>query len=306
MAHGLRLDHPVFRGPLKIDVPWYETDSPAHYIGATSPNHPQPIGPKISVTDIQTGKAPAPGPIVINFGFLDDLPGLELIGEGISAVAPGSVAIGRQGRFLFWGFHDPPDKMTEWGRRLLVNCVHYMYAKRNGLTIPFHAEPREMLVGYLEQAQLPKQPAQQKEAFIKAFPKLLVAPLQKDWTPDVPFTANWLRENVDYVYAAVLDKQQAFFAVDQDAKRLHTPNNKLESLKRWIDLARKKGPDSEAAKNCLGRYVDDSIKPANQDWKAWWKRMKKRVVFVDTVGFKFIENPVLLEKEGRRPGGLYR
>jgi hypothetical protein len=299
----LRLIHPVFQGPLKIDVDWHKTDSPEHYVGATSPNYPEPIGAKIKVSDIQTGKAPAPGPIVINFGFLDDIPGLELIGEGISSVAPGSVAIGIQGRFLFWGFHDAPDKMTEWGQRLLVNCVYYMHSKRNDLTVPFHSQSRGMLVGYLEQAQRVKS---QTQNFLKAMPKMLVSGLQKDWDPTVAFSQAWLRENRDYLYAAKLDAQTGFFDIDQDAKRLRTPNYKLESLKKWIDLAGSVGQDRDSAKNCLNRHVDDSIKPADDNWQAWWKREKDRIVFVDTVGYKFIENPVLLEKEGRHQGGLYR
>ena len=38
----------------------------------------------------------------------------------------GAVAVGRHGNFLQWGFSAPPSQMTEAGRRLFLNCIHYI------------------------------------------------------------------------------------------------------------------------------------------------------------------------------------
>ena len=43
----------------------------------------------------------------------------------------GSIAVGRHGNFLQWGFSASPSDMTAAGRNLFLNCIHYM-AKLEG------------------------------------------------------------------------------------------------------------------------------------------------------------------------------
>jgi hypothetical protein len=38
----------------------------------------------------------------------------------------GAVAVGRDGNFLQWGFSAPPSRMTDAGRRFLLNCICYI------------------------------------------------------------------------------------------------------------------------------------------------------------------------------------
>jgi hypothetical protein len=61
------------------------------------------------------------------FGFLDS-PDAEIIAVGFNlAKEYGAIGIGRQANFLQWGYGDPPSQMTEAGRRLFINCIHYIH-----------------------------------------------------------------------------------------------------------------------------------------------------------------------------------
>ncbi len=62
-----------------------------------------------------------------SFGFLDS-PDAEIIAVGFNlAKEYGAIAIGRQANFLQWGYGDPPSQMTDAGRRLFINCIHYIH-----------------------------------------------------------------------------------------------------------------------------------------------------------------------------------
>jgi hypothetical protein len=62
-----------------------------------------------------------------SFGFLDS-PDAEIIAVGFNlAKEYGAIGIGRQANFLQWGYGDPPSRMTEAGRRLFINCIHYIH-----------------------------------------------------------------------------------------------------------------------------------------------------------------------------------
>jgi hypothetical protein len=81
------------------------------------------------------------------FGFLDS-PDAEIIAVGFNlAKEYGAIGIGRQGNFLQWGYGDPPSQMTEAGRRLFINCIHYIH-RFDGQTPLVHrcAEARDSAV----------------------------------------------------------------------------------------------------------------------------------------------------------------
>src|SRR2546423_3239986 len=46
--------------------------------------------------------------------------------SGLSMKGPHSVAIGRHGNYLQWGFSASPKDMTDAGRACFVNCVTYI------------------------------------------------------------------------------------------------------------------------------------------------------------------------------------
>jgi hypothetical protein len=302
LAQGLSLTHPVFNYPRKVDIKWEEMASKSHYIGYKSPNLPETVGAKMKVTRVQSSDTVSgnknnysPAPIIIDLGITEDVPGLEFISGGFCASSLTSIAIGRQGRFLYWCFTSDPSDMTETGKDMFINAVYYIYSKRNTPTVPYMCPTRRIIINYLEDAE--KQP-QRRDVYLKAIPTMLVPQTAKDWTHSLEFNKKWIEENADYLYPAKLNSESGFMDIDNDAKTLKTPNNKIESLQQWITLT--KGNDTEKkrmALSCLDRYVASEIKPKDNDWSRWFDKMKSRIVFVDTAGFKWLENPTILEKE---------
>ena len=234
------------------------------------------------------------GTVLVNDnGTFADVRGLENISEGVCAKNLGSLAIARQGRYLFWGFTSDPSAMTEAGRKIFLNAVRHLYACRKDLTTPYLCKPRGNPVCYLDAARtLPGY----RERGMKHFVSSLHPDLLKGWKPTVETAQAWLAENLDYLYADGESGPYQLYNVDQDAKKLRTPNHALKSLEAWIGLA---GEGNPQAKACLARYVDPKIRPADGDWKAWWARHKSRLIFVDTAGFRFVEDPRVLEREAR-------
>ncbi len=63
-------------------------------------------------------------------GFLDS-PDTEVLSSGVNTKGPSSVAIGRHGNFLQWGFAASPTWMTDEAKLVFVNAIHYI-AKFDG------------------------------------------------------------------------------------------------------------------------------------------------------------------------------
>lgn len=57
---------------------------------------------------------------------LDDSPDGEFISSGDNTKGYRSVAIGRQGNFMHWGFTASPEYMTEQASLVFVNAIHYI------------------------------------------------------------------------------------------------------------------------------------------------------------------------------------
>lgn len=294
MAHGLDLKHEAVKD-LKID--WKEVTSPKDYVGKKCRNHPEPVGVKMKAVAIHSKPSKQgdyPGVVVINFGDFDDVPGLEIISDGVSTTTLGSIAIGRQGRFMLWGFTADPDGFTETGKQLFINCVRYLYGKREGKTVFFNSHTRHYLKfrcdSVLEAIQTNRRPDETKKAFEGLLKQSSRTEVMKLKAADY---GKWLDENFAYIIGdpSASSRHKEVYDVDQDAKSLKTPNNKIESLETWIKVVSEGGKDKDKAKKCLDRYVDKAIQPSGGNWKDWLEKNKSKIVFCDSVGFKFIQNP---------------
>ena len=58
--------------------------------------------------------------------LLDAAPDSEFISGGVNSKGVDSVAIGRQGSFLHWGFAASPTYMTDEAKLVFVNALHYI------------------------------------------------------------------------------------------------------------------------------------------------------------------------------------
>lgn len=236
--------------------------------------------------------------VVINFGDFEDVPGLEIISDGVSTTTLGSIAIGRQGRFLLWGFTADPEGLTPVGRELFLNSVRYLFRKRAGKSVPFVCHTRHYLKFRCDSVlETLREKSPRAEDTRKAFEEILKPAARAEVQKlNVEEYGAWLKENFGYIVGdpASASRHKDVYDVDADARALKTPNNKLESLEGWIRLLN--GDERDKARRCIDRYVGKGLEPADGDWAGWFGRMKGRIVFCDSAGFRFIEDPTRDEK----------
>jgi hypothetical protein len=128
-AHGLRETHPIFEGPLPVDITYDEIPTPEGY--RSWPGGAE-LGPTMQTWRVQSrgfsdgpdasGERVEPGIVSTPEGFLDS-PEAEIVSGGINMKGPRSVAIGRHGSLTLWGFSARPDRLTPSGRNAFVNTV---------------------------------------------------------------------------------------------------------------------------------------------------------------------------------------
>lgn len=128
-AHGLRVNHPIFQGPLPVHITYDETPTPEGYRKWPGGSE---LGATMRTWRVQTrgfsdgpdasGERVEPGIVATPEGFLDS-PDAEIISGGLNMKGPRSVAIGRHGNLTLWGFHARPDRLTPAARNAFVNTV---------------------------------------------------------------------------------------------------------------------------------------------------------------------------------------
>lgn len=129
-AHTMRTNHPIFKGPYKVNMKLEEKPTPegalafAPMVGETLP--PTTKMMKIGNTSYQQrGKNIKIGMVSRPWGY-EDSPECEWISGGLSSKSIDAMAIGRQGCFLHWGFAAAPSDMTAEAKPLFVNAIIYI------------------------------------------------------------------------------------------------------------------------------------------------------------------------------------
>src|SRR5688572_3704348 len=121
----MRLDHPIFKGPLDPRIALGKTPTPKEYRdysdGKDLPEFMETwkVQEGAYLKDVDAGLVSSP------FGFSDS-PDAEHISSGINSKGPRSVALGRQGNLFLWGFAGDPSQMTESAKRVFINTIVYM------------------------------------------------------------------------------------------------------------------------------------------------------------------------------------
>lgn len=125
-AHDVDSDHSVFKGPLPVEMTFEKIDKPNDYF-----LHPgtMKLGEQMTAWKIQERSFPDvdPGLVSSRENFIGTK-NAEVISGGCNGKGPTSVAIGRHGNFMLWGFSGSPDEMTESARHAFVNSLCYMTA----------------------------------------------------------------------------------------------------------------------------------------------------------------------------------
>ena len=270
LGHGLARQHAIFQTPERATFDWIEEPRPKYYDGATSPLWPDGVPDTYRLAKFEVDKPDGWNPTIVSHeGFFTDVPGFENLAEGHSEKMLGSLSLARQGRWFYWGYSIDPERMTAGAKATLVNVLHYMRPRRGEVTVPFVCVTRKILRVYTE---LGKETGY-KRGVEEHFPNQLVPEWRETYTPTFDGAAQWVAENLDYVFSGKIEahKDQRYrqrFEVDADAEQ------------------------RGRAERCLERYVYPPIAPKDDgDWPAWYERHRERLVFVDSAGFWWMLDP---------------
>lgn len=128
-AYDLRGDHPIFQGPLPVDMKYERRIAPSSAIsgveGVTTPGVMDMW--RVQTEGYREGgrERYRQGLVAFGDGF-EENGDAERIAGGVSDKYRNAVAIGRHGNFFMWGFAADPSYMTETAQRVFVNAICYI------------------------------------------------------------------------------------------------------------------------------------------------------------------------------------
>lgn len=275
-AHAESLQHSVYHAPLRVEPEFEYRATPSNYIrrrlGAET------LPEKMKVWRVQE---PERDNVVSRaYGFLDS-PDTEVIAVGFNTGKEfGAIGIGRHGNFLQWGYGAVPAKMTEAGRRLFLNCIHYI----DGFDgkPPIVQKRASHRLNALRLAPIINRISadEQERFFLGTFPK----ELYEKYSTDPNGLTQYYRNNLEWIY------RDRTYRVDEDLKSLGIPSNrKIECLEDLISLLADE-TKAKMARGALLRYTDRSFNSPEQ-WKNWFDENKDQIFFTDVGGYKFLVAP---------------
>jgi len=273
-AHAESLDHQVYRTPLAVQPEFESRSTPENYRLGYISEHKLPDKMKVW----RVHNSPKGNVIAWGSGF-EDSPDAEIIAAGLNrAKSYGDVGIGRHAHVLQWGYGDPPSQMTEAGRRLFLNCIHYIHRFEG--KAPLVRRECEGRLNALRWAPIQKGTTQQKFVFSGSYPQDVMRKYQgrSDELNDY------------YVKNRELLYWDQGYRVDEELKSLGIQSNRQnETLDRLIELLDNQRR-AEPARRALTRYTRESF-DAPQQWRQWFETNRQRIFFTDAGGYKFLAAP---------------
>lgn len=127
-AYDLRLEHPIFHGPLPVDISYERRITPSSALfgveGVTAPGVMDMW--RVQTEGYREGRERYRlGLVAFGDGFEENGDG-ERIAGGVSDKNRDAVSMGRHGNFFMWGFAADPGYMTEVAQRVFVNAICYI------------------------------------------------------------------------------------------------------------------------------------------------------------------------------------
>jgi hypothetical protein len=272
-AESLDANHEVYRTPFAVQPEFESWDTPENYkrnyVGSDK------LPEKMKVWLVQKTDKPFGSVVAWGAGFTDS-PDAEVLALGFNVgKSYGDVGIGRQGNFLQWGYSAPPSQMTEPGRKLFLNCIHYIckfdgkapLLRRQGMARSYAV----VLAGVINRIN-----GDQKKFFLQIFPE----ELYEKYHADPKGLAAYYRTNQEFVY------YDRAYRVDEEIQSLGLDSNrKVANLGRVIELL-DDAPHAATARKLLSRYTDQSFETPAQ-WQQWFEENKDRIYFTDLGGYRF-------------------
>jgi len=278
MAHGMRLDHPIFNTPLKPRIEQTEIATPKNYLNWPE-GHDCP--PKIPGWKVHEGEFPKVdvGLVADPYGF-EDSPDAEWISSGVNSKGPRSVALGRHGNYFMWGFWGDPSMMTDSARQVFINTIHYMkkFTGQRPL-ITKQGQSREwslVYAGYVRELGGKKD----TEAFLN---NLFGERIKNEIGLDADKLETYFKAKLEYLHPV-----SPSFDVDPDLEQLNLSNRKLEFFDALVERLAD-DPEDPVSKRLLDRYAKGLTTPAELD--VWLGSHRDRLFFSDVGGYRWFLKP---------------
>ncbi len=324
----MRLEHPIFRGPL---VPTLETFAMATPEGYRHWHAGRELPATLTAWKVQAGelgKTVDYGLVSDPLGF-EDTPDAEVISAGTNTKGPDSVALGRHGNWFLWGFAGDPTQMTPSARQVFLNTLVWM----------------DQFDGQLPQADLPKvrRPAREsildRIAFLEEYKSQpqVMSWLRAEFIPEVfaecegeaARLLEWYVENLEQLHptAVTVDEGERTFQTFRlvvDPLLLHLGvGNRSPELFAQIDwllgeprdapglLALQKTlstevPDGDLARVLIDRYLPPDAPREAAALRRWVEERRDRLYFSDVYGYRwFVAEEPLPERMRRRGFGAF-
>jgi len=280
--------HPIFVGPLPVDLNIETTPTPPDYSHYSFLEEVPKTLPTVAILKkkwdplhLPVGYRPddsEPGLVTSDAGFLDS-PDMESIAGGIHLKGVHYVAIGRQGHVLQWGFFGTAEEMTEVGRRVFINAVAYIARFKDAPILALRqTAPRDSLaltLGFLDEAG-----DRRKGVLEREFGDHVPAGVDGDRDA----RKAWYVANRPYLrYEGPL--YGGHYVVDEDAKELGIANDDAAILDRAVlDLGNEKTADRSL--RLLRRYTGKRFTTA-AEWHTWLDSNRPGLYFSDWYGYEF-------------------
>jgi hypothetical protein len=277
-AHVEPSDHEVYRTPLAVKFQAEEWNTPDNY--RESFLGPGKLPDKVKVWRVQSTDKDYGGVVARSRGF-GDSPDTEVLAAGFNRGKEyGAIGIGRHGNFLQWGYSASPSQMTEPGKALFVNCIHYI-RRFDGKAPLVRAQSSDRLYAvYLAGIVNRIQEDKREEFFSATFPK----EIYNKYKSDPNGLTQYYQTSLEWVY------HDRVFRVDEDLKALGIESNrKLSTLERLISMLDDPSK-ATAAQTLLSRYTRVSF-DTPQQWRQWFDANRDRIFFTDVGGYKFVVVP---------------
>jgi hypothetical protein len=277
------VSHPIFHGPVRLPGMVTQTiPAPENFLEYAVTRF---VREEFDVADIHAAapgddESSNPGLVSTSAGFLDS-PDCEHIMGGINMKAHDYNAVARQARFLQWGFHGDPSALTELGKALFVNCMHYIAsyagAPVEALRVRWSREVLHTTLTFLSHPEV--DPAEL---------------LSFEFGPAVPdgvgttteSALEWYAEHRGFLRHEGVG-HDGFFTIDADLVALGTANDDPALLETLAARLGEKTADGDRARRLWQRYVrrDPGNAAAERDWLGLHR---DRMFFSDWAGYRWI------------------
>ncbi len=306
------LEHPVFKGPVQVPAPTIDTiPTPETFLHYTATKN---VPEKVPVAAMHAGpperteaekaelaakaqalfeagdydgyralsaNEPTPGLVSTSAGFLDS-PDCERILGGVNMKAHDYVAVGRQGRFLAWGFHGDPSSMTELGKALFLNSIHYIsqYAEApvEALRVLRSREVLHTMLGFLDSV-----PAEQaSQMLVREFGDAVPGGIGGS----VDEALAWWAVNRGFLrYTGT--RHRGHYEVDGDLVAVGIANDDPALLDAVAPHLGLEGEAGERARRLWERYVRRDPSDVDRE-QAWLAEHRDALFFSDWAGYRWI------------------